>query len=73
MEPEPDTGEDQLMDEVFQYITTMQGFVVDLAIDISSSIDPDCKEGRKRVIRTKAKQFEEITRLHERPHSGGKL
>ncbi len=22
MEPEPDTGEDQLMDEVFQYITT---------------------------------------------------
>ncbi len=27
----------------------------------------------KRVIRTKAKQFEEITRLHEHTHSGGRL
>ncbi len=50
MEPEPDTGEDQLIDEVLQYITTRDSY--------STLI---CKEGRKRVIRTKAKQFEEIT------------
>ncbi len=48
MEPEPHTGEveeDQLIDEVFQYITTRE-------------YPDECKEGRKRVIRRKAKQFE---------------
>ncbi len=49
MEPEhePDTGEDQLVDEVFQYMY------------ITTRKYPDyCKEGRRRVIRRKAKQFE---------------
>ncbi len=64
MEPEPDTGgpADRRGLPVYHHAH---------APGTRSTLD--CKEGRKRVIRTKAKQFEEITRLHERTHSGGRL
>ena len=44
MELELHTGEEELIEEVFHYVTTKE-------------YPDDCKEGRKRVIRRKAKQF----------------
>ncbi len=44
MELELHTGEEELIEEVFHYVTTKE-------------CPDDCKEGRKRVIRRKAKQF----------------
>ncbi len=44
MELELHTGEEELIEEVFHYVTTKE-------------YPDNCKEGRKRVIRRKAKQF----------------